>query len=376
MTEADLASRSVLLKETRDRKISKTYLPLDGSDDRLPAIASLTRRDHCPEPTRTTFRSFDRQWCIADTRVGDFIRPTLWRTWSDKQVYLTSLLSGVLGAGPGATAAAFVPDCHHFRGSYGGKDVIPLWRDPECQVANVASAFIAALTAAFGEQPSQEDIFCYCYAALASPGYFKRFEDELQVPGPRLPVTRDKDLFDRGAQLGRELVRWHTYGERLVGKGHDFELNGTAKVRRPIPGTPDGYPERHQYDEQLCVLLIGDGEIGPVAREVWTFSVSGLQVVKSWLDYRMKKGAGKKSSPLDDIRPERWTKEMTRELLELLWVLEWTLGQYPVLDAWLDEVLAGELFLASEIPAPTEAERTEPKVPRGGQGSLIEEVDA
>ena len=29
----------------------------------------------------------------------------------------------------------------------------------------------------------------------------------------------------------------------------------------------------------------------------------------------MRKGAGKKSSPLDDIRPERWTSRFTTELL-------------------------------------------------------------
>jgi hypothetical protein len=64
---------------------------------------------------------------------------------------------------------------------------------------------------------------------------------------------------------------------------------------------------------------------GPVAPEVWEFEISGLKAVQSWLGYRMKKRAGKKSSPLDDIRPERWTPKMTDELLELLWVLEATL---------------------------------------------------
>jgi hypothetical protein len=32
--------------------------------------------------------------------------------------------------------------------------------------------------------------------------------------------------------------------------------------------------------------------------------MSGLKVVQLWLGYRMKKRARKKSSPLDDIRPE------------------------------------------------------------------------
>lgn len=43
----------------------------------------------------------------------------------------------------------------------------------------------------------------------------------------------------------------------------------------------------------------------------------------------MKKGPGRKSHPLDDIRPTRWTSQFTTELLELFWVLEATLATYP-----------------------------------------------
>ncbi len=166
-------------------------------------------------------------------------------------------------------------------------------------------------------------------------------------------------------------MRWHTYGERFREKGEKFKLGGGAKVITSIPTTPAKYPEKHRYDDKKQLLCVGDGEVGPVSPEVWSFSVSGLQVVKSWLDYRMKKGAGKKSSPLDDIRPERWTEEMTRDLLELLWVLEESLASYPALDAWLEDVLAGSLFTGDEIPKPTEAERKAPKVRRGGE--LLEE---
>lgn len=370
LTAAGTQEKPVLFKETRDRKINKTYSPLDGSSKREPSLSQLRRATKCPEPTRTSFRSLDRQWCLADSRVGDFLRPSLWRGWSAAQCYLTSLLSGVIGLGPGAMAAAYVPDCHHFRGSYGGKDVIPLWRDSDARVANVSTGLLAILKGVFGTAALPEDVFAYAYAVLANPGYVERFEEELQVPGPRLPVTKNEALFERGATLGREVLRWHTYGERFREKGDQFELVGSAKVITGIPGTEDHYPESHAYDDTQRTLRVGHGVVGPVDPEVYGFSVSGLQVVKSWLDYRMKKGAGRKSSPLDDIRPERWTDEMTRELLELLWVLEWTIAKYPELDTWLDEVLEGELFTAAEIPPPTDAERKEPKVVRGRQRNL------
>jgi hypothetical protein len=43
----------------------------------------------------------------------------------------------------------------------------------------------------------------------------------------------------------------------------------------------------------------------------------------------MRDPKGKKSSPLDDIRPEKWTGDFTTELLELLWILEATIAEYP-----------------------------------------------
>ena len=42
----------------------------------------------------------------------------------------------------------------------------------------------------------------------------------------------------------------------------------------------------------------------------------------------MRNPKGKKSSPLDDIHPEEWTRDFTDELLELLWILEATIIEY------------------------------------------------
>jgi hypothetical protein len=74
---------------------------------------------------------------------------------------------------------------------------------------------------------------------------------------------------------------------------------------------------------------------------VYNFEVSGLKVVQHWLDYRMREPKGKKSSPLDDIHPERWTRDFTDELLELLWILEATIAEYPRQAKLLTRVVKG-----------------------------------
>jgi len=71
----------------------------------------------------------------------------------------------------------------------------------------------------------------------------------------------------------------------------------------------------------------------------------------------MKSPKGKKSSPLDSITPEYWTREFTSELLELLWLIEATIEGYPTQKALLDEVLSGPMYLEREIPPAANWER-------------------
>jgi hypothetical protein len=145
-----------------------------------------------------------------------------------------------------------------------------------------------------------------------------------------------------------------------TGKKRGQVPHGTARCVKAVAGDRAHYPESFEYNEPTQTLHVGDGAFRPVTREVFEFEVSGLKVVQSWLKYRMKKGAGKKSSPLDDIRPEHWTSQFTTELLELLWVLEATVDGYPEQAELLDAVVAGGCFQAAELPEVPEEMRKAP----------------
>jgi len=119
-------------------------------------------------------------------------------------------------------------------------------------------------------------------------------------------------------------------------------------------------PNKFDYDPATQRLTVGNGMFGPVSPAVWEFEVSGLKVLKSWLGYRMKKRKGRKSSPLDDIRPTRWTQ--TDELLRLLAILEHTIEVTPAAAKLLDDIVSGPLIPASDLPSPTAAQRKPPKV--------------
>jgi hypothetical protein len=280
-------------------------------------------------------------------------------------VYFTSLLTGVLGTGPAATVTAHIPDRHHFRGSFSGKDVAPLWRDSSATEPNVTGGLLDLLAQELGLPVLPEDLFAYVYAVLASPGYVERFSEELTIPGPRIPLTRDRALFTEASRLGRHLIWLHTYGTRFVPDGERPSVvpQGNARAIVGVPDTAADYPERFSYDEPSQTVHVGKGAFGPVAPEVWSFSVSGFDVVRSWLAYRMKDGAGRRSSPLDEIRPERWTPAFTEEFLELLWVLEATVAMYPALESLLSRIVAGPTFSAADLPSPTPEERAAPNAP-------------
>ena len=355
LLESSRRERATLFRETVDGKIDREYpalVPGDASD----AIATLAEGARIPRVEPYAFRSLDRQWVMADARVGARMRPELWRSHGPQQTYLTGLLTQMLGHGAATMAAAMVPDLHHFRGSFGDKGVVPLYRDADATEPNVTGGLLEGIAELHGAMVSPERFFAYAYGILAQPSYVERFWDELEQPPPRLPITKDASLFARVADLGEQLLNLHTYGERFRGPGRGDTPQGKARCTKEVPPVP--LPEGHSYDAETRTLHVGDGEFAPVSPEVYGYSISGFHVVKSWLDRRKQNRSGRKSSPLDEIRPERW--EFAEELLQLLWVLEETVRLQPEGAALLDEVCASDLFTADELPTPRDEERQPP----------------
>ena len=329
---AQASDRDALFGVTRDRDTTST--PASVLDDvRLPALNNLAPDAPCPEPVRYAYRPFDRRWLLADARLGDFLRPQLWRAHGQQQVYLTTMLTNVLGPGPAAIATALVPDLDHFRGSFGARGVIPLWRDSAATQPNVSAAWLCRLQETYGYAVSARDLMGYCYAVLAGRGYVRRFEEELRTPGPRIPLTLDGAVFRRGASLGESLLAVHAYREVAVAQC------------RVMCAFGDQYPTQFIYESE--VLKIGDGAVGPVAHEVWDYSVSGYRVLPSWVRRRI---VPRGRSELDRIQPTHWTDTLTRELLELVWLIEKTLAVQADLQTLLDAVLSGGCVQV--VPAP------------------------
>jgi hypothetical protein len=332
--------RATAFKETRDRDLDSTPPDLCDPNRRLEPLRALRPGAACLEPVQYAYRSFDRHWVLPDARLGDFMRPTLWRSAGPGQIFLTSLLTNVLGPGPAAVATALVPDLDCFRGSFGARAVIPLWSDAQGNHANVAPRLLQRLTNEYGFEVSPGHFLAYCYALLGTRGYQARFEEELRTPGPRVPLTADAGLFKRAAALGQRLLWLHTYGQRCVPAAERPGAVPVGDARSLVPVGTD-FPRRYGYDAEHHTLHLGEGSFGHVAPAIWAFSVSGLRVVAGWLGRRVAQSLNKRrSSALDALEPRSWSDALGQELLELLWVIEATLDMEADLDSVLAEIVA------------------------------------
>jgi hypothetical protein len=334
----------------------------------LPTLASVSEGDASLPIRRYAYHSFDIEWAFADPRMAKTESPSLWQSQSDKQIFLCSLLTAAISSGPAMTVSHFVPDKHFFRGSYGGKDIIPLYRDASANQPNITAGLPATLARLLGiNPPSVEDVAAYVYALLSSTAYQQRFAAALETPGLRVPITADAELWAEAIESGRELLWLHTYADRFV----DTDVGRPAQVPevegigwdRDVSRIPEDTSEIG-YDEQSGSIIVGDGRVGGVRPEVWAFSVSGMQVISKWLGYRTRKGTGRavsSTSELDRIRPTEWADEWNDELLDLVRILTITVDRQGELADLLERVCDGPLVSQADLPQPTEAERKPPE---------------
>ena len=344
-------------------------------------------------PIRYAFRSFDRQWIIPDYRLINRPNPTLWAGHSDAQVYFTVPEQTGPSAGPALTSTALIPDLHHYNGR-GGR-AYPLWRDATGSDSNISTACTATLTSRFGRVVGPAEVMAYIAAVAAHPGYVRRFAEDLAQPGLRIPLSAAPALFDKAVALGSRVIWLHTFGERFVDPSAGRpsgapRVNGPAAPTYPragaIPSAPDRFPDELTYDPGTRRLSIGDGFIENVAPAVWSYEVSGKQVLRQWFSYRRRNrerplmGDRRPPSPLSDMQPDHWLPEYTSDLIDVLHVLTLLVELEPELEALLEAICAGPLMGADELvaPAPSEAVVPAPRRRAGrrrgdpGQGSLMD----
>lgn len=272
-------------------------------------------------------------------------------------------------------------DC--FQGHHGGR-VLPLYRDAAGTSPNIAPGLLDQLSQFLARSVDAQDLLAYIGAVVAHADYTRLFAAELTVPGVRVPLSADSNIWDRAIMLGRRVISLHTAATRYPALA-PYQLadpqpapGGGPQIIRAIPYADGHMPDSVRYDEQTQTLCIGStGEIKPVPGAVWRYRVGGMRVVDKWIGYRLKNPRGRPpSSPPDTVNVTNWTRALNDDLLGLLHTLGQLVQLEPAQGALLNDVLSnpmidvGQLRRAGVFPVPESALRPPRHAQPGGRLAL------
>ena len=325
----DLDIRAERFKETRDTGITVGKKPLPGHDTYQGSQESLNEqiiRDPfptVPDIVSVGYRSFGRQYLIADSRMIHMPSPRLWEHRVPDQVFIVEQHAHYPKAGPGLYFSALIPDMHAFN-NRGGR-VHPALNT--ASKPNLTDEAERLLTENFGEHAPAELVY-YLAGVTGHPGYVRTFDTELQQAGIRVPLTSDAELWSRAVQLGKYVVWLHTYSERgepLPGMTRVTDKPTDGLYSMPVYEKSMGgaMPEKKPTftlgeDDIHGEIAFGASRWSNIKKVVFDYTVGGQQTIGLWAKYRLKKPIVKRSSSLNDIVQQSWPSEWTTEFKELL----------------------------------------------------------
>ena len=119
-----------------------------------------------------------------------------------------------------------------------------------------------------------KEIFNYIYAILYSPTYRENYKEDLKYDYPRIPFTKDKNIFDRLQKVGEELIDLH--------------------LLKKVPQSNAGYPNKGEhkisyskYNEEKKRLYINEKQyFENVKKEVYNYSIGGYKPIEKYIKAR------------------------------------------------------------------------------------------
>jgi hypothetical protein len=190
-----------------------------------------------------------------------------------------------------------------------------------------------------------EDLFNYIYAILHSPAYRTRYSEFLKMDFPRIPITNNRELFTRLAELGARLVWYHLLEAdelRVLTRLREsipYPIQGTNEVEKGMPkyfapGVPglnprDDVKTGRVYISKYDSIRQKDGQyFAGVTPEVWNHHIGGYQVCEKWLKDR--RGRNLTLDDCDHYRKVVRAIERTIELMRDVDIAIEDAGGFPI----------------------------------------------
>ena len=237
------------------------------------------------------YRPFDVRWTVYDKNVAVHRRERAFDNFIGQQNVGLAMMRQV-SADQGYSHVLAISEIADNRVQFSSRGVMaasPLWLHAREQsdlldtpvrgkIANLSNEFVTQLRDLLGNTPTPEDTMAYLYAVLYSPSFRSRYYDFLKRNFPRVPLTTNRELFDRLVTLGCELIALHTMQVTLP-RITRYDVAGSSEVvtvrYAPAADSAAGrvYINAAQYFDE-------------VPQAVWDTHIGGYRVAEKWLKDR------------------------------------------------------------------------------------------
>lgn len=138
-----------------------------------------------------------------------------------------------------------------------------------------------------GRKSTPEAILHYVYAVLFSELYRQKYAEFLKTSFPRIPFTRNQELFIKMSHLGNELSDLHLLKAKLLDNPIvRFQGEGDNSIGKPT------------YNEASSRVYINQRQhFEGISLQIWNYQIGGYQVMRQWLKDRIGR-----TLSLDDIK--------------------------------------------------------------------------
>lgn len=149
--------------------------------------------------------------------------------------------------------------------------------EPTERTPNISQAVFDALTKAYDTQPTPEEILYYIYAVMYSPTYREKYPEFLRNDFPRIPFTKDRELFKRMSELGCQMADLHLLKSTVLNTPlAKYEGAGdNNRIEKPVYNKSEGR-----------VYINADKYFTGIKPQVWEYQVGGYQVLSKYLKDR------------------------------------------------------------------------------------------
>ncbi|MBC7194400.1 MAG: N-6 DNA methylase [Caldisericia bacterium] len=147
------------------------------------------------------------------------------------------------------------------------------------KIPNIKPEIFELLRNLYNKEVSPEEILYYIYGVLYSNIYRDKYKEFLKIDFPRVPFTKDYEVFKEIGSLGKELI--------------DLHLLKSQKLNNPISkfeGEGNNLVKYVKYDENENKVYINENQyFSNIERKIWNYMIGGYQVLNKWLKDRKER---------------------------------------------------------------------------------------